>query len=363
MSNKINTTKLLKILDVTPPEQNIMLCGKHGIGKSQIITEYFNKKKIKVVTLFLGQMSDPGDLIGLPKFNEQTGLTDFMPPYWFPTDDNPIVLFLDELNRARPEILQVIMDLALNKKLAGKSLPPGSRIISAVNNGDEYELTDLDPALISRFNIYEFCPEVKEWTSWAEKNNIDGRIIRYIKSNPKMLDSTNGTTNDYDNLKKSPDRRGWEKVSNIIKSEQNLKEIDFTIISGIVGADAAADFIASQKIAINVSGEAILNNGKNYFPRLLELSITDSTEVINQIISMLSMVNNGSEEEKAFYAENFTDLVEYLYTNKQFEILAYFVSCYGNSKDVNIKEFIHQNCKTAINTISKFVNEYNIEEY
>jgi K+-transporting ATPase A subunit len=56
-------------------------------------------------------------------------------------------------------------------------------------------------------------------------------------------------------------------------------------------------------------------------------------------------------------------LVEYLYTNKQFEILAYFVSCYGNSKDVNIKEFIHQNCKTAINTISKFVNEYNIEEY
>ena len=139
-----------------------------------------------------------------------------------------------------------------------------SPIISAVNNGDEYELTDLDPALISRFNIYEFCPEVKEWTSWAEKNNIDARVIRYIKSNPKMLDSTNGTTNDYDNLKKSPDRRGWEKVSNIIKSEQNLKEIHFTIISGIVGADAAADFIASQKIAINVSGEAILNNGKNY---------------------------------------------------------------------------------------------------
>ncbi len=39
MSNKINTIKLLKILDVTPPEQNIMLCGKHGIGKFQIITD------------------------------------------------------------------------------------------------------------------------------------------------------------------------------------------------------------------------------------------------------------------------------------------------------------------------------------
>ena len=49
MSNKINTTKLLKILDVTPPEQNIILCGKHGIGKSQIITEYFEKKNKQVV--------------------------------------------------------------------------------------------------------------------------------------------------------------------------------------------------------------------------------------------------------------------------------------------------------------------------
>lgn len=39
-----------------------------------------------------------------------------MPPYWFPVDGKPIVLFLDELNRARPEVLQTIMDLALNRK-------------------------------------------------------------------------------------------------------------------------------------------------------------------------------------------------------------------------------------------------------
>jgi hypothetical protein len=50
-----------------------------------------------------------------------------------------------------------------NRKLAGKSLPKGSRIISAVNAGEEYQLTDLDPALVSRFNIYEFKPTVQEW--------------------------------------------------------------------------------------------------------------------------------------------------------------------------------------------------------
>ena len=135
MSIKINSNELLKILNTTPSEQNIMLTGKHGIEKSQILKGYFKSKGQTVVILFLGQMSDPGDLIGLPRFNEKTGKTDFMPPYWFPTDNKPVVLFLDELNRARPEVLQTIMDLTLNRTLAGKKLPEGSRIISAVNDG------------------------------------------------------------------------------------------------------------------------------------------------------------------------------------------------------------------------------------
>ena len=184
----IDSTQLTFILDNTPAQQNIMLVGKHGIGKSRILEDYYSKKGCKVVTLFLGQMADPGDLIGLPEKNEKTGKTDFMLPYWFPVDGKPVVLFLDELNRARPEVLQTIMDLTLNRKLAGKVLPEGSRIISAVNNGSEYQLTDLDPALVSRFNIYEFAPSVADWLCWAEKAGTDSRIIEFIRANPEFLD-------------------------------------------------------------------------------------------------------------------------------------------------------------------------------
>ena len=137
MSNiSVNITELKQLLEATPASHNIMLVGNHGIGKSEILTEFFREKGMPVVALFLGQMADPGDLIGLPTKDEKTGKTEFMPPYWFPVDGKPIVLFLDELNRARPEILQTVMDLALNRKLAGKYLPEGSRIISAVNAGD-----------------------------------------------------------------------------------------------------------------------------------------------------------------------------------------------------------------------------------
>lgn len=62
MGTKISSNGLIKLLDVTPPEQNIMLTGKHGIGKSQILENYFKAKGQKVIILFLGQMSDPGDI-------------------------------------------------------------------------------------------------------------------------------------------------------------------------------------------------------------------------------------------------------------------------------------------------------------
>lgn len=165
----INATELVQLLDRTPSGHNIMLVGEHGIGKSEILSTYFSGKGMKVVALFLGQISDPGDLLGLPHKDEKSGRTEFMPPYWFPVDGVPVCLFLDELNRARPEILQTVMDLVLNRKLAGRSLPEGSRIVSAVNEGEKYQLTDLDPALVSRFNIYEFRPTVQEWLLWAAR--------------------------------------------------------------------------------------------------------------------------------------------------------------------------------------------------
>ena len=34
-----NTTELRSLLDITPSDQNIMLVGNHGIGKSEILTE------------------------------------------------------------------------------------------------------------------------------------------------------------------------------------------------------------------------------------------------------------------------------------------------------------------------------------
>ena len=73
MGIRIDSKGLRRVLEETPPEQNVMLTGKHGIGKSRILEDYFTEKGQRVVILFLGQMSDPGDLIVLPYKDEKTG--------------------------------------------------------------------------------------------------------------------------------------------------------------------------------------------------------------------------------------------------------------------------------------------------
>ncbi len=321
----VNTKQLTYILDHTPASQNIMLVGKHGIGKSRILEDYFSDKGAKVVTLFLGQMSDPGDLIGLPEKNEKTGKTDFMLPYWFPLDNEPVVLFLDELNRARPEVLQTIMDLTLNRKLAGKSLPEGSRIISAVNKGNEYQLTDLDPALVSRFNIYEFQPSVEDWLAWGQNSGIDPRILSFINDNPEYLDSDEDQ-GLAENLERSPDRRSWERTSQITKNFDQLTDLQKPLVSGILGNKATALFFRYVTENDMPSAQNILTGDfKECLPHLQKLDSSKLSLINTGLLKFIeSKSYSQSDEDKL--SKNLESYFDYLEEIGHKELQAQFIS-------------------------------------
>ncbi|MBQ0163505.1 MAG: AAA family ATPase [Treponema sp.] len=366
----INTKQLYYILDHTPESQNIMLIGKHGIGKSRILEDYFSERGAKVVTLFLGQMSDPGDLIGLPEKNEKTGKTDFMLPYWFPTDDKPIVLFLDELNRARPEVLQTIMDLTLNRKLAGKSLPKNSRIISAVNNGSEYQLTDLDPALVSRFNIYEFAPSVDDWLSWGEKSGIDPRVLSFIEQNPEYLDSDE-SLGEEGNLVRSPDRRSWERTSDVIKDIKSLDREVMPLVSGIIGNKAASLFFKSVNEANTISAKDVLTDFENIKSKLTSLAIPDFAFINKSIYKFLeSQLNaagiasdDGNDKSsvqtagvsKSVLSENLNKYFDWLGENQKSEIQTHFVSLVDGEKYAHALCFMKSECGELFDKMMKVI--------
>ncbi len=328
MSVNINSQELIEILDQTPATQNIMLVGRHGIGKSEILTHYFEQKGMKVIALFLGQMSDPGDLIGLPHKDEATGRTDFMPPYWFPVDGKPIVLFLDELNRARPEVLQTIMDLALNRKLAGKALPAGSRVISAVNAGEEYQITDLDPALVSRFNIYNFMPTPQEWLLWAEQNKLDTRVVQFIQNEPMWLDGNVGQKTGIDTgLDKSPDRRAWKKVSDVIQPYEALNEVQKKLVAGIVGPSATSQFFASISHTKVLSGVEVLNDFDRHKMVLKKYKLHQFA-IVNDGIFRYLETGDMNPDQVTLVAKNLTAYYDLLKSTKNTEAIAHFANVF-----------------------------------
>ena len=353
MNISVNTNELIQLLDATPTQQNVMLVGRHGIGKSEILTKYFAAKGIDVVTLFLGQMSDPGDLIGLPTKNEKSGKTDFMPPYWFPTEGEPVVLFLDELNRARPEVLQTVMDLTLNRCLAGRSLPRGSRIIAAVNDGEEYQLTDLDPALVSRFNIYQFRPTAEEWLLWAAKHGLDERVIRFISENGEYLDSA--TTVDYAGLDKTPDRRAWKHVSDMIKEIDKIEEIHKKLIAGIVGLKATTVFYNSLMAANSLSGKEAMLRFAKYRTRISKMKLHELSLLNDGIFRFIE--SEKIDKCKDTVASALSAYVELLLSTKKSEAFAHWISAYGSGNYPKTTVFVLTELPDLYKKIQNFISE------
>ena len=362
MAIRIDARELYQVLELTPPAQNILLVGKHGIGKSEIIRHFYRQRqKMPVIPFFLGQMSDPGDLIGLLHKDEASGRSVFLPPYWWPAPDQAVVLFLDELNRARPEILQAVQDLTLNKTLAGKALPPGSIVIAAVNAGEEYQLTELDPALVSRFNLYEFAPTVDDWLIWASEHDVDSRVLTFIQQHPEHLDGDNP---DADaaiataGLIKTPDRRAWSKVSDFVRNHQALEDIHFKLIAGMVGSRASLAFRQSLASQRGLSPTQLLLQFSKHRSKLKALEIHDFASLNEQVLLWLN-AGHCPEKRADSARKNLLNYLQYLRKAKQQEAIAHFASLVQSPKFGAAMAFVAESMD-LIDFLSEYLEAINV---
>lgn len=333
----IDCEQLYSILEQTPSQQNILLVGRHGIGKSEIIRQHYTERGLRVVSLFLGQMADPGDLIGLP--SKQGEQTVFLPPTWFPLDGKPIVLFLDELNRARPELLQTVMDLCLSRQLAGRSLPEGSRIVAAVNDGDAYQLTPLDPALVSRFNVYQFVPSVQDWLTWAAKQGLDERVLGFIRLQPAWLDGVPGDKMTDHGLEPQPDRRAWYRLATVIHDMPRISEHTEALLCGIVGSAAVSRWMAYVSGEQLISAAQVLTDFVAYITILRSYPLHKLSQVNESLFQALE-IPDLLPADKPTCAHNFAAYVEFLKQREDREALAHMANIFASGVYPHAVSFI-----------------------
>ena len=194
---------------VAAVKKPILLRGRHGVGKSCVVYQTAATMGLPVVERRASQMTE-GDLVGLPVIKGNT--TTFNPPDWYKQAcDEPVVLFLDEVDRATSEVRQGIFELTDSRKLNGHILHPDTLVFAAVNggeHGEQYQVGEMDPAELDRWTVFDVEPTCEDWLSWA-KTNVDGVVWDFINQNRAHLEHTG----DFEPNKVYPSRRSWDRLS------------------------------------------------------------------------------------------------------------------------------------------------------
>ena len=219
----------------------VILRGRHGVGKSQVVYQIAKNMELPVVERRASQMTE-GDLVGLPSIDGDR--TSFNPPDWFKVAcEEPVVLFLDEVDRAVQEVRQGIFELTDSRKLNGHHLHPETVVFAAVNggeHGEQYQVNEMDPAELDRYSVWDIEPTVEDWLSWA-KENVDQLVWDFINQNRDHLEHSG----DYEPNKVYPSRRSWDRLNKVLEGADLLESPGpelFALSVSFVGFEAAVAF-------------------------------------------------------------------------------------------------------------------------
>jgi hypothetical protein len=202
MANDLNTIKN-KLNHYFKIGKNVLLEGRHGTGKTSLVTEVFSKN-CKNWLYFSGSTLDPWvDFVGVPK--EIKKGNDYVLSFVLPekmSDDTVEAIFIDEYNRSHKKIRNATMELVQFKSINGRKFPNLKVVWAAINPSDddeEYDVEELDGAQVDRFQVrikVPFVPDVEYFQNkfgadWAKSslewwNGIPDKAKKLVS--PRRLD-------------------------------------------------------------------------------------------------------------------------------------------------------------------------------
>lgn len=358
-----------KVATSLPPWTSVLLRANHGVGKSKIVRQIgatirhqlFQRKIIASETAFpiidrrLSQVTE-GDMVGLPSIEGEC--TRFNPPDWYKRACNePVLLFLDELNRATTEVMQAAFQIVLDRELNGWCLHPETRVFSAINTAAVYTVNEMDPALLDRFFTVDLNPEPKDFIDWARNTDPEqgGNLHYFI---PDFIEHTlkaDGTSWLYppkavEPGSVCPSPRSWEKVeralvyAGIIDQPEN--DLFYHMCVGFVGVEAAIQFRDYCKSADNrISGKELINNYSDAHvnKKVKRLGQSRQNDVVDAVVNyVLKELNVLTAEQGSNLNLIMKDLPDELRLSLWCKI-----SAPGITK-VDLVKSVHKHCATTV---------------
>ena len=243
-----------------------MVASSPGMGKSSIIKNIAKKFNLKLIDMRISQ-HEPVDINGYPSVVD--GRMVFHTPEYFPLEDLDEVpegydgwlLFLDEFNSGHKQTEAAAYKLILDREVYKYKLHPRVTIAAAGNLATDKAIVNTQStATTSRLIHYRLSTDHDAWVRWANANDIDHRIISYIKFKPEALHRFNPNTDEMT----FPCPRTWEFASKVIKNVNQITGLTITRLAGTLGEGTAVEFSTFTKIYQNLPTiEQILENPVN----------------------------------------------------------------------------------------------------
>jgi hypothetical protein len=254
------TTVAPHILDSKLP---VLIRGRHGVGKSEVVYQIAAARNLPVVERRASQMTE-GDLLGLPdtadtEINGRKATTWNAPDWLVTACEQPVMLFLDEVDRATQEVRQGLFELTDSRKINGWHLHADTLIVAAVNGGEhgaQYQVGEMDPAELDRWTVFDVEPSDEDWLKWAN-GKVDSILWDFINQNRQHLEHRG----DFEPNKVYPSRRSWKRFNDTADStgvfgEEGDRDLLFNLATAFVGFEGAVslrDFVEKYEWQVTIA--------------------------------------------------------------------------------------------------------------
>lgn len=261
--NQIDPAGLAELLTYTiPAREPMMVTGKPGIGKSELIIQACRAAGADVIFIH-AVVSDPTDAKGMP-WVKMTADGDpeavFIPFYELKRmldADKLTVAFLDDFGQAPPSVQAAFMQLILARRINEHEVSPYVVFIAATNRREDGAgVSGILEPVKSRFTgILELVTSFEPWSDWAlgtdekmpikashiteaiPKRPIAMEVFQFVRMKQEFLDQFDPTPD----MTNSPTPRTITNLSQFVK--MNLPtHLQLHAFSGAVGNIMGSQF-------------------------------------------------------------------------------------------------------------------------
>lgn len=270
-------------------EQCALVEGEMGSGKSDLLKMLAKLLPNHIACYFDSTTKDVGDIL-IPKFKSD-GEVDY---FTSATNeelgmhlDKPLILMLDEYEKANPSVKNALLRLILEGKIGSRELHPESIRFATSNLGEEGLGDALMPHQenrVTRFRLRK--PTNIEWADWGQNNGVNYIVSAWALENEKLFQSFEGIRPEDNPYIYHPDRqqRGFVTPRSLVAASNWMN-----VASEIDSATLEASLVGTIG---GIGGSELFNYSKliSELPTLDSIKTSPATALVPTGASAIIMV-------------------------------------------------------------------------